>query len=175
MSSKREIRRCLFGSAAPGFSGGFPSEAEIFCVFMWCENQASEGSSPSQVLDEVTKRLRDHWHTLGKVVQTSKAVKLKVKTVVSKAQKYDNCVHILNNEKLIHQKKANFRRIVDIELKNRTKPGVARVRNIFVFVFVFVIKKFVKLKGVISESCTSLLKCKQTFPFFRISAMNRLF
>ena len=138
MASKREIRRSLFGNATPGFSGGFPTEADIFRVFMWCEtvwceNKSPEESTPSKVLDEVTKRLRKHWVSLGKVVQKTKDVKTKVKSVVLKAQKFDNCVYIVNNEKQIREKQAKFRRIVDIELKDRTKPGVAKVRNVDIF------------------------------------------
>ena len=129
MAQKQEVRRCLFGSPTMGFSGGFPTEADIFRVFMWCENQSKEGSSPTSILEEVTIQLRAHWDSLGKVVQKSKDVKGRINTLVKKAKKYDNCVHLLTNPTLVHQKKALFARVVDIELKNRTNPDVAKVRK----------------------------------------------
>ena len=61
MASKQEIRRCLFGSPTMAFSGDFPTEADIFRVYMWCENQSDEGSSPTSIVKEVTKRLRDYY------------------------------------------------------------------------------------------------------------------
>ena len=128
MASKQEIRRCLFGSPTMGFGGGFPTEADIFRVYMWCESQNNDGS-PTSILEEVTKQLREHWGSLGKVVQKAKDVKGRVNTLVTKAKKFDNCVHLLTNPKLANQKRAKFTRVVNIELKNRTNPDVAKVRK----------------------------------------------
>ena len=126
MAQKQEVRRCLFGSPAMGFGGGCPTEADIFRVYMWWESQSNDGS-PTSILEEVTKQLRKHWDSLGKVVQKSKDVKGRINTLVKKAKKFDNCVHLLTNPTLVHQKKALFARVVDIELKNRTNPDIAKV------------------------------------------------
>ena len=131
MAQKVEIRRSVFGTPVPNFTGGgMPTEVDIFRVFMWCEKNSENPSSPVSVLDDVTKLLREHWKTIGKVVQGFKEVKQKVSYVVKKAQKLDNCTHILTSpEKYLPTKKSLFRRVVDIELKNRTNQGVVKVRE----------------------------------------------
>ena len=129
MAQKLEIRRSVFGRPMPNFTGGMPTEADIFRVFMWCERNSEE----SKILDDVTELLREHWKKIcnGKVVQGSKAVKNKVSYVVKKAQKLDNCTHILTSpEKYVPTKKSQFRRVVDIELKSQTNQVVIKVREL---------------------------------------------
>ena len=131
MSRKRDIRQAVFGDPIPDFSGGFPDETDVFRVYLWHENLAGEGSSPTLVCEEVSRLLRGHWRSLGKPVQDKYAVRKKVETVVKKAKKLDNCSHILDDpDKFTPLKRANFKRVVDIEDKKCTAPNVVRVSKL---------------------------------------------
>ena len=124
MSTRRDIRLQLFGTPIPDFSGEeFPSECDVFRVFMWYEDNSQE-TSP---LEKVTNRLRDYCQTLGKTPQPKKNVIEKVKAVVKKGQKFDKRSDLLDSPNLTG-KKAMFRRIVDIEQKDK-ESKVKRVKN----------------------------------------------
>ena len=131
MAKKQECRSLVFDNPIPDFSGGFPNESEVVRVYFWCEKNATN-TSPSQILDDVTIKLRQHWESLDKKVIDHKQVKEKINQLVKKvAKKVDGCTRIISDpNKETPIKKALFRKIVDIELKTQKKRNVAKVRII---------------------------------------------
>ena len=129
---KHSCRALVFESPMPDFSGGLPSESDVARVFFWCEKNTEINSSHSQVLDEVTKRLREHWKSLGKNAMDHKLVKEKINQIIKKvASKVDSCTRLITSpEKCVPQKKLLFQKCLDIEPKTKTKQNVAKVRNV---------------------------------------------
>ena len=132
MAKKQSCRSLVFDTPIPDFSGGFPNESEVVRVYFWCEKNAKTDTSPSQILDDVTIKLRAHWESLDKKVMDHKQVKEKINQLVKKvARKVDGCTRIISDpKKETPIKQALFRKIVDIELKDQKKRKVAKVRII---------------------------------------------
>ena len=92
MAKKQSCRSIVFDTPIPDFSGGFPNESEVVRVYFWCEKNAKTDTSPSQILDDVTIKLRAHWESLDKKVMDHKQVKEKINQLVKKvARKVDGC------------------------------------------------------------------------------------
>ena len=133
MAQKTEIRLQIFGPAVADFPDNFPNEADIYRVYMYYESRSEEDSSPTKLLRIVAEQLQKHWEKLDKVPQPTKNVIDKIRNVVKKAQKLDNCVYVLGDSKKINLKKAMFGRTVDIELKEKINPAAAKVSRSSLF------------------------------------------
>ena len=129
MSKNEAIRINVLGSPKPNFSGELITEKDVAQVFMWYENQ-NRSFSPGKILEDVTTLLRDHVGRQEKNVQTTKQVRTKVFRIIEKVKSLDKFTRVLENPtKWVPIKKALFRKTVDIEQKNSTKPEVAKVRK----------------------------------------------
>ena len=130
MAKKQLCRSLVFDTPIPDFSGGFPNESEVVRVYFWFEKNAEANTSPSKILDDVTIKLRQQ--SLDKKVMDHKQVKEKINQLVKKvARKVDGCTRIISDpKKETPIKQAMFRKIVDIELKDKKKRNVAKVRII---------------------------------------------
>ena len=129
MSKTEAIRINVLGSPKPNFSGELITEKDVAQVFMWYENQ-NPSFSPGKILEDVTTLLRDHVGRQEKNVQTTKQVRTKVFRIIEKVKSLDKFTRVLENPtKWVPIKKALFRKTVDIEQKNSTKPEVAKVRK----------------------------------------------
>ena len=129
MSKTEAIRINVLGSPKPNFSGELITEKDVAQVFMWYENQ-NRSLSPGKILEDVTTLLRDHVGRQEKNVQTTKQVRTKVFRIIEKVKTLDRFTRVLENPtKWVPIKRALFRKTVDIEQKNSTKPEVAKVRK----------------------------------------------
>ena len=135
-SKNQEIRTSVLGSPIPNFSGALTTEEDVARVFMWFENR-NPSASPVKIGDDVTTSLRSHWQSLGKVLQTFKGVRRKVGRVIEKVKNLDHFTRVLEDPaKWVPIKKALFRKVVNIEQENITKPNIAKVRLVINVIFV---------------------------------------